>query len=217
MSPVDRTSCAQGIAGQWSCQAISRSRRPESRRSRATQPWSSRKRRSRQAFTGSTVGLLTLTGAFAARPLLRRLPPRRDSSSTMCVGPTRGGRRSRLTSARPFALAPTTEWECGPVDGPGGTFSRSVSSSAHINLLELTAVDISMRWRIRSQVRCGRCLHLLDSQVVLAELSKGRCKSPRLLPGLRKVNARQVVGGLLVTFGFVASEANPADEPSRQP
>ena len=95
--------------------------------------------------------------------------------------------------------------------------SRAVKRRAHINVLELVAVDMSLRWRLRSQARGGRSVHLVDSQVVLSILSKGRCRSPRLLPGLRRVGARLIGGNLLVTFAFVTSELNPADEPSRDP
>ena len=92
---------------------------------------------------------------------------------------------------------------------------------AQINLLELAAVDITCAGGSAASpdagAACTWCLHLLDSHAVLSVLSKGRCKSPPLLPGPRKVNVGQVAGGLLVMFGFVASDANPADEPSRQP
>ena len=75
---------------------------------------------------------------------------------------------------------------------------------------------MTLKWRLRSAARGGRSLHLVDSQVVASVLSKGRCASLRLLLGLRRVGARLVAGGLVVTFAVCASEANPADEPSRQ-
>lgn len=70
----------------------------------------------------------------------------------------------------------------------------------HINVLEMEALYGTLKWRAKSlQNYAARFLHLTDSQVVLGIVSKGRTNSKRL----RR------------TLGWVASEENPADEPSR--
>ena len=85
----------------------------------------------------------------------------------------------------------------------------------HINALELKAVLLALNWRLRSKQRCRRFVHLVDSQVSLAILCKGRSSSRRLLPQARRIGARQLAGFLFPTFAYVKSAWNPADEPSR--
>ena len=86
----------------------------------------------------------------------------------------------------------------------------------HINQLEMRAVLLALNWRLRSQQRCRRFVHLVDSQVTLNVLCKGRTSSLRLLPISRKIAARTLGGDLLPTWGYVKSSWNPADEPSRE-
>ena len=93
--------------------------------------------------------------------------------------------------------------------------SVKVKRKFHINRLELEGVDMALRWRLRSQTRSRRCLHLVDSQVALAILSRGRTSSKRLTPAVRRVSARVLAAGMAVTYGFVRSCLNPSDRPSR--
>ena len=97
-----------------------------------------------------------------------------------------------------------------------------IAKELHINVLELRASGLSMRWRLRRRSRrnrlaCVRVLHLTDSQVCLSVLSKRRTASRRLLAPLRKISARLTGGGLVLTGGYATSERHPADEPSRAP
>ena len=85
----------------------------------------------------------------------------------------------------------------------------------HVNHLELQAMLLTLDWRLRSKSRSQRFLHLVDSQVSLAVLAKGRTGSRRLLPVTRKIAARVLVGGLVPLYCFVRSALNSADEPSR--
>ena len=94
---------------------------------------------------------------------------------------------------------------------------RHVHKQQHINALELRAIGLAIKWRLRARQRRGRCLHLTDSQVCLSVLAKGRTGSARLLPHLRRIAARVVTGGIMLTVGYVTSEQNPSDEPSRVP
>jgi hypothetical protein len=89
-------------------------------------------------------------------------------------------------------------------------------SSAHINHFELLAVLNAVRWRVRKASQVGsRFLHLVDNQVVSAILTKGRTSSLRLRHTLRRFNALLLAAGLFPAIGFLNSEDNPADVPSR--
>ena len=87
---------------------------------------------------------------------------------------------------------------------------------AHINVLELQAMVNGLQWRLR---RCDRfnkrVLHLVDSQVLASVVVKGRSSSRRLFKALNKLNALCVAAGIYLSVGYVASEDNPSDVPSR--
>ena len=89
-------------------------------------------------------------------------------------------------------------------------------ATSHINHFELIAVLNCVRWRLRkvSQLR-SRFLHLIDNQVVAAILTKGRTSSLQLRHTLRKINSFVLAGNIYPAWGFVNSEDNPADIPSR--
>ena len=86
----------------------------------------------------------------------------------------------------------------------------------HINVLELRAGLLALRWRSRkADFSSCRFVHLMDSQVALAVATKGRSSA--------KVHNMVMVwtAALLITlnvygiFGYVATEVNPADYGSR--
>ena len=87
----------------------------------------------------------------------------------------------------------------------------------HINVLELKALVRTFEWRLRSSSfqKC-RALHLTDSQVALATSVKGRSSSRALNRLLRKFAALQLAAGIYPLLGWVESDSNPADEPSRR-
>ncbi|CAK0846241.1 unnamed protein product [Prorocentrum cordatum] len=88
---------------------------------------------------------------------------------------------------------------------------------AHINVRELQAALAALRWRARAARRhCSRWLHLVDSQVVAAIITKGRSSSARLQPMLRRWAAVAVAADMYPLIGYIVSENNPADEPSRK-
>ena len=60
-----------------------------------------------------------------------------------------------------------------------------------------------------------RCLHLIDSQVVLGAVAKGRSPSRRLNFVIKRINVIILAGDLEVFVAFVLSADNPADRPSR--
>ena len=87
---------------------------------------------------------------------------------------------------------------------------------SHINVLELQAVVHAMQWRLRrlSAFR-SRVLHLVDNQVVAAVITKGRSSSFRLKRALQKLSSLVLAGELRLAIGYVATDDNPSDLPSR--
>jgi len=73
-----------------------------------------------------------------------------------------------------------------------------------------------MRWRARSLRNFdARFLHLVDSQVVLGIVAKGRTTSRRLRKSLHRYNMLILAMRSQPLLGWVISAHNPADEPSR--
>ena len=90
-------------------------------------------------------------------------------------------------------------------------------TQAHINVRELQAALAALRWRARKAARhSSRWLHLVDSQVVAAIVTKGRSSSRRLQPALKRWMATAIAADMYPIIGYVVSEDNPADEPSRR-
>ena len=86
----------------------------------------------------------------------------------------------------------------------------------HINVSELRAYLLSLRWRLKRSHHLGtRFLHLLDSNVSLRACVKGRSSSARLRKVLCRISALCLAGDVLPVLAFVRSHRNPADKPSR--
>lgn len=87
---------------------------------------------------------------------------------------------------------------------------------SHIGVCEARARHFSVRWRLRSPASHGCVhLHLLDSQVNLAQLSKGRCCSRRMAHVHMKASAALVACDSKEALAYTSSSANPANGPSR--
>ena len=87
----------------------------------------------------------------------------------------------------------------------------------HINVFELRALSIGIRWVCSHPSSAQRRLWLLsDSSVVVGAVSKGRSSSPSLLRRLRQLSAWLLASGLQLRVTYIPSELNPADEPSRR-
>ena len=90
------------------------------------------------------------------------------------------------------------------------------SATTHINNLEVTAFIDYLRARSRqAKKHHARFLVLLDSQVALAVLAKGRSSSRSINTLLLRAGALLSACGLLPFFGWTSSETMPADGPSR--
>ena len=86
----------------------------------------------------------------------------------------------------------------------------------HINVLELRAGLLALRWRSRDSSFFGqRFVHLMDSQVALAVATKGRSSAAILNRVLVKQSALLIAVDACGIFGYVATEVNPADFGSR--
>ena len=85
-----------------------------------------------------------------------------------------------------------------------------------INLAESRARQLAIRWRARQcREHNKRHLHLLDSQVTLANATKGRSGSFHQRHVLFRSHSAALAAHLRDVYGFCRSESNPADAPSR--
>ena len=82
----------------------------------------------------------------------------------------------------------------------------------HINGLELRAVLTALRWRFaRKGWLNTRFLHMVDSQVCLHALARGR-SSRKLRRTLLRINALLLASGSHGIWAYVHTELNPADK-----
>eukprot|EP00972_Heterocapsa_arctica_P091062 13435442-Heterocapsa_arctica.AAC.1 len=58
---------------------------------------------------------------------------------------------------------------------------------------------------------------LVDNLPLCLSLVKGRASSRHLLPSCRTASALALAGNFKVSYRWIPSELNPADEPSRLP
>lgn len=87
----------------------------------------------------------------------------------------------------------------------------------HINVLEARAVLTSVRWRVtQKKQRDLRCIHLVDSLVVLHSLTRGRSSSKKMRRTIMRISAYLLASGLQPLWGYVDTKQNPADKPSRR-
>lgn len=108
------------------------------------------------------------------------------------------------------ATIPARLWKWRVVSG-----WRWTGSKEHISL-ELRAVLTTLKWRLAHKGQVGkRFLHLVDSLVVLHALSRGRSSSRKLRSTLSRICALLLCSSSQVMWGYVHTEQNPADRPSR--
>jgi len=87
----------------------------------------------------------------------------------------------------------------------------------HINALESRAYWLTLRWRARTESQIGgRFLHLVDSLVTFAAMTKGRSSSSRLKHIILKCNAVVLAAHFTPYIAYVRTHVNPADRPSRR-
>ena len=116
---------------------------------------------------------------------------------------------SRALFAASYAAVTRTRWR--------ELASHPWRTPEHINALELRAVLLALHWALSYRHACAtRLLLLVDSLVAHGVLWKGRCHSPALLLIARKIGALLLASGIQLCPGWVPSECNPADAPSRR-
>eukprot|EP00435_Cladocopium_sp_Y103_P034676 s555_g9.t1 len=121
------------------------------------------------------------------------------SSSQLC-------KYHRLRTSVPARL-----WRWKPIAG-----WQWKGNKEHINVLEMRAVLTSLKWRLQHKAQVGcRLLHLVDSLVVLHALARGRSSSRKLRSSLSRINALLLCSSSVALWGYVHTEQNPADRPSR--
>ena len=90
------------------------------------------------------------------------------------------------------------------------------SAEESINILEARALLHTLRWRATTQYFIGsRCIHLLDSQVVLGAMRKFRSPSPNLNRVITRCAYIILASGSKIVLIYVPTEVNPADVPPR--
>ena len=98
----------------------------------------------------------------------------------------------------------------------GAPVSVAWARHAHIHALELQALFVGLRWRVRSSASLGtRICCFLDSQVALSVAAKGRSSSHQLNRVLRRLNAFCLAANIQPFYVYVHTSMNPADAPSR--
>ena len=86
----------------------------------------------------------------------------------------------------------------------------------HINVLEARAVLTTVRWRVMQQKQLNvRCVHLVDSLVVLHALTRGRSSSRKMRRTMMRISSYLLATGLKPLWGYINTKENPADRPSR--
>ena len=86
----------------------------------------------------------------------------------------------------------------------------------HINCLELRAILTTLKWRLEHAGHFKtRLIHLTDSLVCLHALSRGRSSSRKLRRTMSRINSLILASGIHPMWGYVHTDQNPADKPSR--
>lgn len=103
------------------------------------------------------------------------------------------------------------EWSWKPL------FHHRFREEAHINVLELEAVLLGVKWCLSHGHSIGtRLLLFSDSKVAVAILAKGRSSGASVVTTLRRLHAHLLASGLLLSPFWISTDVNPADELSRR-
>jgi len=95
--------------------------------------------------------------------------------------------------------------------------SVKVKGGKHSGQLEAEAVVLGLRRLARNlRVHNHRLLFLVDATAVLGALQRGRSSAPSLRAATRRAAGLILASGFRFRFGYLPSESNPADAPSRK-
>jgi hypothetical protein len=102
-------------------------------------------------------------------------------------------------------------WRWKPVSG-----WKWKGDEEHINVLEARPVLTTLKWRVLQHKQLNiRCVHLVDSLVVLHALTRGRSSSRKMRRTIMRINSYILASGLRPIWGYINTKDNPADKPSR--
>jgi site-specific DNA-cytosine methylase len=173
----------------------------------------------------SGVGSLRLEVCrLAGIPLRQYLDPeRRLSDEELLVylltrNGTHKGADIRMDLGMPYAVGEMTRQS---IDPSSWTWKVLMSyawkqKDQHINVLETIAVLDLLRKLARSvKFHKSQIVILVDNQVVLSVLTKGRTSAKALQSPIRRVSAVLLASEVLACYGWIKSGWNPADGPSR--
>ena len=96
-------------------------------------------------------------------------------------------------------------------------FSARARWQAHSGELEAQGVVLALRRLLRCpRVHGHRSTFLVDAQVVRAAMQKGRSSAPTLRRAVAQAGALCLAADFRLRFGYLPTESNPADAPSRE-
>ena len=88
-------------------------------------------------------------------------------------------------------------------------------AAEHINVLEARATFTTLCWRAEHLKQMDqRCVHLVDSIVVLHYLIRGRSSSRKMRRTVMRIGSLLLATGIQRLWGYVSTHQNPADKPS---
>ena len=106
---------------------------------------------------------------------------------------------------------PRSLWRWKPVSG-----WKWKGDPEHINVLEARAVFTTIKWRVLQHRQVNlRCIHLVDSLVVLHALTRGRSSSRKMRRTIMRISSYLLASGLRPLWAYINTKDNPADRPSR--
>ena len=96
--------------------------------------------------------------------------------------------------------------------------SQPKQSEESINVLEARAILAALKWRVGGfhKMVGSRFVHLVDSQVCMGALNKFRSNSTRLNTIISRIAAITLASSSKVIYGYISTDQNPADNPSRR-
>ncbi|CAE8717690.1 unnamed protein product, partial [Polarella glacialis] len=123
----------------------------------------------------------------------------------------------RLDTGMPFAPHQVARSSVDPASWRWKVvMSYAWKETQHINVLETVAVlDLLRKLGRESGIQNFRRMVLIDNQAALGVIAKGRSSSRAMMAPLRRISALLVAGNVRLVLGWVCTDWNPADGPSR--